>query len=386
MRSDWSADLHPARAIGLSAARSKIHSVAALALLAITIAGCGGQSGSASAAKIYTDKQLAYLHSLEKSNEFSGAVLVAVSGRVLLKSSVGYADWSSQTQVGPDTRFRIGSITKAFTAMALMLLVQDGRLRLDDFACQYVALCPDAWRPVTIRNLLTHTSGIPDYLPPISLAQFNSPIPPRDLLALVADRPLSFPPGSGYAYSNTGYVLLGLIIESLSGLSYGAYLEQKIFGPLGMTGSGYERDFSRVPNSATGYGFKTRTVTETIPTSEAAFSDGGLYSTVNDLLKFDRALTDNRLVTAAIENQMFTPWGGAAPGFPVRSDIGLGWLLKRDAAGAPVVYHGGQIPGFHAAFERHLGSHVTAVVLSNFYWADSNQIAALMADEAPTGL
>src|SRR5579859_1349223 len=361
MRSDWSAGPHRAHGIALSAARSKIHSVAALALLAITIAGCGGQSGSVSAAKIYTDKELAYLHTLEKSNEFSGAALVAVNGRVLLQSSIGYADWSKKTAIRPDTPFRIGSITKVFTATAVMLLVQDGRLRLDDAACQYVAVCPKAWRPVTIRNLLTHTSGIPDYLRPISLAQFNSPTPPRDLLALVADRPLSFPPGSGYAYSNTGYVLLGLTIESLSNLSYGAYLEQKIFGPLGMTGSGYERDFSQVPNSATGYGFQTRTVTETIPTSEAAFSDGGLYSTVIDLLKFDRALTDHRLLTAAVEEQMFTSWGGPAPGFPVRSDIGLGWLLKRDTAGAPVVYHGGQIPGFHAAFERHLGSHVTAV-------------------------
>ena len=362
-----------------------IQGVAALTLLAIVVAGCGGLSAPMSAAQTYTSKERVYLDALEKSHEFSGAVLVEVRGRVLLQTSVGYADWNSRTPVRLDTRFRIGSITKAFTATAVMLLVQDGRLRLDDAGCQYVAACPDAWRRVTVRNLLTHTSGIPDYLPPISLAQFDAPTPPTQLLALVADRPLLFPPGSGYGYSNTNYVLLGLIVEALSGLSYSDDLEQRIFGPLGMTGTGYERDFSRVPNAATGYGYKTSTIAETIPTDEAAFSDGGLYSTVGDLLKFDRALTDHRLLTATLEDQMFTPWGGAAAGFPARSDIGLGWLLKRDAAGAPIVYHGGQIPGYNAAFERHLGSHVTVAVLSNLYWADSSQIASVLADEAPKG-
>ncbi len=369
-------------AFGRATVRSRIQRVVAVVLLGIVIDGCGGQLAQMSPTQTYASTEQNYLRGLEKGNEFSGAVAVAVGGRVILQSSVGYADWKTKTLIRPDTPFRIGSITKVFTATAVMLLVQDGKLRLDDEACSYVADCPRAWSDVTVRNLLTHTSGIPDYLAPITLSQFNAPTPPRALLALVADKPLNFPPGSGYGYSNTNYVLLGLIIESLSGLSYDAYLQQRIFGPLGMRGSGYERDFSRVPNAATGYGYKTLSRTEAIPTDEAAFSDGGLHSTIDDLLKFDRALTDHRLLTAALEDQMFTPWGGAAD-FPNDAHIGLGWLIKRDQFGATVVYHGGQIPGFNAAFERDLGSHVTAVVLSNFYWADSGQIASVLVNAAP---
>lgn len=305
-----------------------------------------------------------------------------MGGRVILQSSFGYADWKTRTLVRPNTPFRIGSITKVFTATAVMMLVQDGQLQLDDAACSFVAACPSAWSGVTVRNLLTHTSGIPDYLGPITLSEFDAPTPPVALLALVSDKPLIFPPGSAYSYSNTNFVLLGLIVESLSGLSYEAFLQQRIFGPLGMTGSGYERDLSRVARAATGYGYKTRSTTEVIPTDEAAFSDGGLHSTVEDLLKFDQALTHHRLLTPPLQDQMFTPWGGAAD-FPDGSDVGLGWLLKRDQIGAPVVFHGGQIPGFNAAFVRDLGSHVAAVVLSNFYWADSSQIASSLADQAP---
>lgn len=283
-------DLH---AVARGRSRFTLRSLSALALLVTVIAGCNGQPGKeaqSSSASTYARKELGYLQGLDKSNQFSGSVLVAAGGRLLLRSAVGFADWNSKRLNRPDNRFRIGSITKAFTATGVMLLVQDGRLKLEDTACPFVADCPGAWRSVTVRNLLTHTSGIPDYLPSITLAQFNAPTPPPDLLALVANRPLSFSPGSEYGYSNTNYVLLGLIIENLSGLSYGAYLEQRIFRPLSMTGSGYERDFTRVPNSAT---------------------------------------------------------------------------------------------GFNAAFERHLGPHVTVVVLSNFYWAASSEIASLLANQAP---
>ena len=358
-----------------------------MTVLAVVVTGCSGEgapTGPPSSVQSYAQKELAYLRSLSTSNEFSGAVLVAVDGRPLLRTAVGFANRDSRLPNRPETRFRIGSITKALTAAAVMLLVRDGRLNLDDPACRYLASCPNGWRAVTVRNLLTHTSGIPDYLRLITLAEFNAPTLPAALMALVADQPMSFPPGSAYGYSNTNYVLLGLIIEHGSGLAYGDFLEQRIFGPLGMTGSGYARDFTEVRGGATGYGYKTSSTGEVVPTDQAAFSDGGLYSTVDDLLRLDRALTDHRLLPADLEDQMFSPWGGATSGSPSRTDVGLGWQLKRDAAGGPVVFHDGQIPGFSAAFERHLGSHVTAIVLSNFYWADTGGIASLLAEEAPT--
>jgi CubicO group peptidase (beta-lactamase class C family) len=353
-------------------------------VVAIAVAGCSGQSTAPSASQLYASTESAYLQALGRANRFSGEVLVAVSGRVVLRSSVGYADWHSKTPNQSDTRFRLGSITKLITAMAVMLLVEDGRLQLDDPACNYVTNCTAGWRTVTVRNLLTHTSGIPDYLPPVTLAQFNAPTPPLDLISLVADKPLDFPPGSQVEYSNTNYVLLGLIIESVSGLPYATFLEQRIFRPLGMSASGYQRDFSQIAKAATGYGYKTQSTLETIPTDEAAFSDGGLYSTVDDLFKFDQELSGHRLLSPAIEDQMFTPWGGEPAGFPLESDIGLGWFLKQGTVYGVVAFHGGRIPGYSGAFERHLGSHVTAVVLSNFYWADSSQIASTLADAAPT--
>jgi CubicO group peptidase (beta-lactamase class C family) len=362
--------------------------LAGLLIVAATVAGCGvggafGSSPSASpSSPAYAARETRYLRGLSDSGQFSGAALVAVRGRVVLRTAVGMADVAGHLANQPVTRFRIGSITKAITATAVMLLAQDGRLRLTDSVCQYVGGCPGTWTPVTIRDLLRHTSGIPDYLPPITLAQFDAPTPPADLLALVRDRPLLAPAGTAYAYNNTNYVLLGLVIERVSGADYASFLQRRICGPLRMTGSGYERDFSTVPGHATGYGYRTRDTTEVIPTDEAAFADGGLYSTVDDLLRFDQALYGDRLLSRTLVQEMFTPWRGPGTGLPSGAQAGLGWDLRTEGPGQPVVFHGGQIPGFNGMLERHLAPRVTAIVLSNYYWAPAPGIASTLASQA----
>jgi CubicO group peptidase (beta-lactamase class C family) len=360
-------------------------------MVAAAVAGCtagtafgGGPSPSTSSAT-YSARETRYLRGLSDAGQFSGAVLVAVRGRMRLRTAVGMADVGRHVPNRPGTPFRIGSITKAITATAVMLLVQEGRLRLTDSVCQHVSACPETWKPVTIRDLLRHTSGIPDYLPAITLGQFNAPTPPADLLALVKDRPLLSPPGTAYAYSNTNYVLLGLVIEGASGLDYATFLQRRIFVPLRMTGSGYQRDFSVVPGHATGYGYRTRSTTELIPTDQAAFADGGLYSTVDDLLRFDEALDGDRLLSRTLVEQMLTPWRGPGSGLPSGVQAGLGWDLRTDRPGQQVVFHGGQIPGFNAMLERHLGPRVTAIVLSNFYWAPAPGMASLLASQAERG-
>ncbi len=201
------------------------------ALAAVVGCSCGLTAASSPTPSAYAGRELPYLQALNRSNQFSGAALVAAGGHLLLRTAIGSADVQHRIANRPDSRFRIGSITKAFTATAVMMLVQDGRLKLTDSACQYVEPCPDAWKPVTVRNLLTHTSGIPDYLRPITLAQFDAPTPPRDLLLLVSRQPLLFPPGSGYFHSNANYVLLSLIIEQLSNVSYATFLPSASMAP-----------------------------------------------------------------------------------------------------------------------------------------------------------
>jgi CubicO group peptidase (beta-lactamase class C family) len=340
-----------------------------------------GASG-ASSPPSYAAAELPFLEGLANADRFSGAVLVAKAGRPVLRQAFGMADWSARVVNRPETRFRIGSITKTLTATAVMILIQEERLQLADSPCLYVAGCPDPWHTVTIRNLLTHTSGIPDYLAPISLAQFNSPMPPRAILDLVRGSPLQFAPGTKYQYSNSNYLMLGLVIEGVSGTSYGAFLQERIFKPLGMLGSGYSRDFSVVPHHATGYGYKTASRSETIPTDEAAFSDGGLYSTVDDLLRFDQALYGSELLSTATTDEMFTPWGGGDLHPSGAQVTGLGWNLGEDPHGARVVFHGGQIPGFNALFSRDIGPRVTVIILSNYYWAPVDTVASALYSRA----
>ncbi|GAB4208090.1 MAG: serine hydrolase domain-containing protein [Roseiflexaceae bacterium] len=308
----------------------------------------------------------AYLADLVKARLFHGAVLVARDGRVLLRDGYGLADIANGTPNTPTTRFRLASVSKQFTAMAIMQLQAQGRLHVTDRACDYVPDCPDNWRTITIRQLLTHTSGIPDYT---SLAGFSAtqatPAAPATLAARVRDLPLLFPPGSSYSYGNTTYVLLGMIIERASGRAYADVLRDGIFAPLQMRDSGVSQGAGD-PGAALGYhGVDTPSAPLDAST---LFGAGALYSTVDDLYRWSQALEGERLLPAALRNEMFTP---------VANDYGYGWkITSRD--GVRQISHSGLIDGFATAIVRYPERRITVVVLANMDGADAPGIASYL--------
>jgi CubicO group peptidase (beta-lactamase class C family) len=267
----------------------------------------------------------------------------------------------------PQTVFRLGSVTKQFTSMAIMMLQERGKLRVSDPACQHLPECPAAWQPLTIRHLLTHTSGIPNYT---NLPEFGKmavlPTSTSDMIGTLKDKPLEFLPGEKFAYSNSGYFLLGAIIERASGKTYADFLQENIFTPLGMNQSGYDTPARIIKHRAAGY---ARQAGETV---NAAYMDmtipgaaGALYSTTEDLLRWDRALYTTTLVSQKSLDELFTPLkGGYAYGWSV------GKRFDRQS-----ISHGGGIYGFATHIDRFPADRVTVIVLSNVEGVSASRIS-----------
>ncbi len=290
--------------------------------------------------------------------DFSGAVLVARGDEVLLSQGHGLADAARGTPNGASTRFRIGSVTKQFTGAAILLLQQDGELSVADRACTHLTICPAGWQRITIEQLLTHTSGIPEVTeqPQFEVAR-GRPTTPEQQLAWVRGLPLDFPPGTSFRYSNSGYLLLGLVIERLSGQSYSAFLQARIFGPLGMSDSGYDTGADGV---AVGYSEGT---TLAFPIDMVVpFAAGGLYSTVEDLHRWQTALVGGRVLDAAGTAAMLTSHVDDTE----RSGYGYsyGVFVSLDPA-EPLIVHDGGIDGFAADLTHNRDTRVTVALLSN---------------------
>ena len=305
---------------------------------------------------------------------FSGEVLVAKDGKVVFRQGFGMADREWDVPVGADTEFRLGSITKQFTATAILQLAEQGRLGLDDPISKYYTAAPAAWSGVTLRHLLTHSSGIPSYtdIPGFFGNPARADRTPAEIVALTQDKPLTFPPGTGYAYDNSGYILLGYVIEKVSGQTYEAYLRDHIFGPLGMAHTGYDVSTRILPHRASGYtlaagGAATNAayLSMTLP-----YSAGSLYSTVDDLLTWDQALYDAKPLTAASLKAMFTDYG---------HKYGFGYVID-SRNGHRLWMHNGGINGFSTALLRFPDDHLTVVVLANIDSAPAGRIANVLAD------
>ena len=221
--------------------------------------------------------------------KFSGAVLVARQGDVLLSQGYGLADREQNLPNMAQTRFRLGSITKQFTAMAILILKARGKLDVKDPICNYITDCPSTWEGITIDHLLTHTSGIPDL---ISLPDYRStlatPSPPKQTIARFKDLPLDFQPGEKWSYSNSGYIVLGYIIERTSGQSYEDFLQQSIFTPLNLSNTGYDHNSSSL---AVGYPDRHSTLPAEFIDMSIPYAAGALYSTVEDLYRWEQALS-----------------------------------------------------------------------------------------------
>lgn len=246
-----------------------------------------------------------YVQGRANAGAFQGAVLVAQDGRVLLSKGYGVAD--TDLPATPQTRYRLASLTKQFTAAAILLLQQQGRLKVQDPVCTYITPCPPAWQPITIHQLLSHTSGLPNYTDFFDFEATEGQVTtPQALLARFRDLPLSFAPGTLYSYGNSGYCVLGLIIERVSGQPYAEFMRDAIFAPLGMQDTGVDTGVGAVSAGvAPGYGAVGQR--SGFLDASTLFASGNLYSSAEDLARWDAALRDDRLLNVVSRQQMQTP-------------------------------------------------------------------------------
>ena len=324
-----------------------------------------------------------YLSDLDSRHAITASVLVARDGNLLVKRGYGLADEDLRLPNTPRTRFRIGSITKQFTAAAVLLLKERGKLAVQDRVCAYFAPCPEAWSQVKLEHLLTHTSGIPSYT---AFSDFPSvlgtPVSVDDLIARFSSMPLLFTPGSQWSYSNSGYVVLGALIERLSGRTYADFLQDNIFTPLGMADSGYDSDDPMPPLHATGY--LSPGVKPVRFAMSEVYAAGALYSTVEDLYAWDQALLANRLVNAEDLAAMTSPHIACPPGGCALGDdtgYGYGWFVAAEPAGT-YVYHWGHIDGFGTSNGFYAAKGTFVVVLSNLETTDAFGISTHLAELA----
>jgi CubicO group peptidase (beta-lactamase class C family) len=357
-----------------------------LFLIAMLLAACGGgqaavgSTDSSSAATGSPDGKLAakiddYLTKQTKGvNKFSGAVLVARGDDIILSQGYGLADRKAEIPITTDTPFHILGLSDTFTALAIMQLQEQGKLRVEDSICNYLDICPAAWEPITIHQLLTHTSGLV-WVPESFMSSYKpegTPTPPQDIVQMGSSEALLFEPGSGHSYSLLGYTLLGLIVEQVSGQAYGEFLQSHVFDPLGMAQTGYGPDPEGMPN-----GYTTQT-NESVRVDWSSPFPGGLFSTVEDLYRWSRALMDAKLVSEESMQQMFahhlTPDHVVLDGISEisqmkDSNVGYGWQVG-EFLDVPVLASHQDYFGFGEEMLLFPDQDVTAIILTNQEYND----------------
>lgn len=304
------------------------------------------------------------------------SLAVVRNGKIVLAEGYGVANIELSVPAKPNTVYQLASVTKQFTATAVMMLVEDGKLGLEDRITQRLTDLPVAWGDVTVRQLLSHTSGIKGYTEvPGFGKRVRDDLSPAEVLGLVKELPLDFKPGEKWAYSNTGYFLLGMLIEKVSGKRYGEFLEERIFRPLGMTSTRVNELAAIIPNRATGYSWRGRLLNAEMTSPTQPFSAGALVSTVEDMAKWDAALYTEKLLKKASLEQMWTAvslsGGGAAT-------YGFGWAVDR-RQGHRYIGHGGGITGFSTAIDRYPDDGLTVIVLANQEGGMAGDIARRVA-------
>jgi CubicO group peptidase (beta-lactamase class C family) len=296
---------------------------------------------------------------------FMGAVLVARGDEVILSKGYGFANLEWSIPNTPSTKFRLGSVTKQFTAAAILLLAERGKLALEDPVAKHWPNAPASWEAVTLFHLLTHTSGIPNVTNDADFTQWKMhPSTPEQTLAHVRDKPLEFAPGERMNYSNSGYVLLGRLVERAGGQSYADFLRDNVFKPLGMNDTGYDVSTAILPRRAAGYSQGPANAPYTDMT--VPHGAGGLYSTTEDLLRWTQGLFGGRLLSAASVEKMTTPF---------KNDYAFG-VIVNNAAGRKVVSHAGGIEGFNTELRYFPDSKITVAVLANMNGPAAAQLSA----------
>ena len=306
-------------------------------------------------------------------SRFMGSVLVAQDGKVLLDKGYGFANLEWDVPNTPTTKFRLGSITKQFTAASILLLEERGKLNVEDPVKKYMPDAPAAWDKITIFHVLTHTSGIPSFtgFPDFESREAQA-MTPEKLVEWFRDKPLEFEPGTKWNYSNSGYVLLGYLIEKISGQSYSDFVQQNIFTPLGMKDSGYDSNSAIIAHRAAGYTpGKSGAVNAGFVHMSIPFSAGALYSTTEDLLRWEQGLFGGKVLTAASLAKMTTP-------FKQDYAFGLGVSTQN---GHKMIAHDGGIQGFNTALAYYPDDKLVVAVLANVN-GPAGQIAGNLAKVA----
>ncbi len=289
------------------------------------------------------------------------AVAVVHKGQVLVAEGYGLADVEHNVPVTSGTIFQSGSVGKQFTAVAVMLQVEDGKLSLDDSIATYFPDSPPGWRSVRVRNLLTHTSGIPDFTQNDLNNQRN--YTEDDIVRIAKTLPLEFEPGSRWRYSNTGYKLLGVLVHKVSGRFYGDVLKDRVFAPLGMKTARTISEEDIVPNRAAGYRLVKGELKNQVWVSPTVntLGDGTLYLTVHDFIAWDKALRAGAILKPQSWAEVYTPVKlNSGKSYP----YGFGWFIE-EAGGQRWHHHYGAWQGFRTFFSRYLGDDLTIVVLAN---------------------
>ncbi len=304
--------------------------------------------------------------------QFSGSVLIAQDGQVLLSRGYSMADWNHQVVNTPHTKFYLGSTTKQFTAMAILILQQQGKLHVQDPLCSYIPQCPPEWQPVTIHEVLTHTSGIPQL--------DDSGLPNTSLQSWIASFngvPLVFTPGSEFSYCNVCYQILGYVIEQVSGEPYSVFLQQAIFAPLQMSNTGFDPHYLSLPDHAVGYAswqVEDISLGWDLPPEWSFLSASGLlYSTVEDMYRWDQALSAHTLISQQSLDEAFTPYVTSQY---AGSSYGYGWFIAQaPLPGHRLIWHDGKVEGFRSFIGRYPDDRVTIIVLSNLATLDEMALA-----------
>ena len=328
----------------------------------------------------------ALLKTYSDYGQLNGAVLVADGGKVIYKKGFGRANMEWDIPVQTDTRFRIGSVTKQFTAAVILQLVDEGKLKLDAHITDYLTdYRKDTGERVTIHQLLNHTSGIPSYtgLPGFMKNESRSPYGVKEFVKKFASGDLEFEPGTKFSYNNSGYFLLGAIIEQVTGKSYAQNLKERIFDPLGMKDTGYDLSAPLIKNRAAGYQ-KTPDGYENAPYLDMLlpYAAGSMYSTVEDLYKWDQALYENKIVSAANKELMFKPG---------LSNYGYGFFISEQPVGKTeqkikIIAHSGGINGFNSLMTRAVDQKSTIIILDNvgqgrYHGAITNSIINILNNQ-----
>ena len=317
-----------------------------------------------------------YLTARTELGRFSGAVLIAKDGKVLLRKGYGFADVEKKAPYTPETQQEVASISKMFTAMAALKLRDQGKLRLEDPVCKYLEDCPEVWKPITIQQLMRHTSGIPDYEEALEIgsekymAFMTQPGASAKIVENAGKLPLDFKPGEKFHYSNTGYIVLSYVIQKAAGQPFGDFVVKTLLTPAGMAHSGVFGAGAPPKDLANGYthgdlGWDKMLAgvpltaghlkkVEKLPLTPPA-GDAGIYSTVDDLYRWSQVMDGGPLVSTEEAAEVFTPG---------LEDYGYGWFINT-GFDRKRLRHNGLLPGYVSDFIKFPGDKITIILFSN---------------------